>query len=281
MPVQVLTPTAEAIALVCDSPHSGSDYPPDFNYSVSLADLRKCEDTHLQWLWDSVPRMGGTLIQATFPRSYIDPNRNRDDIDVSMLADEWRGPVASPSRILALGSGLIASHTPARLPIYARRLMAKEVAHRIEHYWAPYRRALAHALEEAGRDGHRWHFNLLSFPSGVDAREAPNDGARPDVLIGDLNGQSCNIEFRDLLVALFSRRGYSVEINAAIDGQDLLREFGAPWQGFESLQVELNQAIYLDEKSRELLPRASDVRDDIAEVMSEVASYIRRSTPRT
>ena len=59
LPVLVLPPAAPAIALVCDSPHSGTDYPADFDYAVDAAELRKCEDTHVQWLWDAVPRVGG------------------------------------------------------------------------------------------------------------------------------------------------------------------------------------------------------------------------------
>lgn len=56
-PVQVLLPATDAaIPLVCDSPHSGTDYPPDFGYAVSTADLRKCEDTHVHWLWDEIGR---------------------------------------------------------------------------------------------------------------------------------------------------------------------------------------------------------------------------------
>ena len=279
LPVQVLLPTAGSIALVCDSPHSGTDYPADFDYSVATAELRKCEDTHVHWLWDAVPRVGGTLIYATFPRSYIDPNRQEDDIDVAMLADAWPGVAAPAARTLALGNGLVSSLTPTRHPIYIRRLPAREVAHRIEHYWRPYRRALTQALETAASNSPRWHLNLHSMPSNAYerlGRVAP--GPLADVVLGDLHGQSCSAAFTSMVAQSFRERGYSVAVNDPYAGQDLLREFGAPLQGHESLQIELNRAVYLNEQTRELLPRATDVREDITDVLRDIAEHIRTIT---
>ncbi len=280
VPVQVLPPAAPAIALVCDSPHSGTDYPADFGYAVALAELRKSEDTHVHWLWDAVPRVGGTLVQATFPRSYIDVNRHDRDIDVAMLADAWPGELAPTARSLALGNGLVSSHTTTRSPIYARRLPAREVAHRIEHYWRPYRRTLAQALKAAAPTGPRWHLNLHSMPGNAYerlGRVAP--GPLADVVLGDLNGRSCSIAFTALVAGAFRQRGYTVAVNDPYAGQDLLREFGDPTRGHESLQIELNRAIYLNEQTRELLPRASAVREDIADVLHDIAAHIRRVTP--
>lgn len=279
MPVLVLPPAAPAIALVCDSPHSGTEYPGDFGYAVALTELRKSEDTHVHWLWDAVPRVGGTLVHATFPRSYIDANRHERDIDVAMLADAWPGEVAPSDRCLALGNGLVPSHTPTRSPIYARRLPAREVAHRIEHYWRPYRHTLAQVLQAAAATGPRWHLNLHSMPGNAYerlGRVAP--GPLADVVLGDLHGRSCSADFTALVAGAFRERGYTVAVNDPYAGQDLLREFGNPARGHESLQIELNRAIYLNEHTRELLPRASDVRDDIADVLHDIAAHIRTVT---
>jgi N-formylglutamate deformylase len=279
LPVLVLRPATTAIALVCDSPHSGTDYPPDFGYAVATAELRNLEDTHVHWLWDAVPRVGGTLVHATFARSYIDPNRSEHDIDVAMLADAWPGGAAPAARTLALGNGLVSSHTPTRQPIYARRLPAREVAHRIEHYWRPYRSVLTQALE-ATAQGPRWHLNLHSMPSNAYerlGRVAP--GPLADVVLGDLNGQSCSAAFTELVAGAFRQRGYSVAVNDPYAGQDLVRKFGMPSRRHESLQIELNRALYLDEQTRERLPRAPAVREDITGVLREIATYIRHATP--
>lgn len=278
-PVQIVLPDSTAIPLVCDSPHSGTDYPADFGYAVPLADLRKSEDTHVQWLWNAVPTVGGTLVHATFPRSYIDVNRHERDIDLTMLADAWPGEVAPSERCITLGNGLVFSQTTARSPIYARRLTASEVAHRIESYWRPYRHALAHLLAGAAVRGPRWHLNLHSMPSNAYerlGRVAPAPLA--DVVLGDLNGSSCSAIFTEMVGRAFRSRGYTVAINDPYAGQDLLREFGDPARGHESLQIELNRALYLNEQTRELLPRAQDLRDDIAGVLQDIAAHIRGVT---
>lgn len=282
LPVLVIPPGADPIPLVCDSPHSGTEYPPDFGYAVAIEELRKLEDTHVHWLWDAVPRVGGTLVHATFPRSYIDTNRPETDIEPALLADEWPGAVTPSERTLTLGMGLVPSRTPTRLPIYARRLPARELTHRVAHYWRPYRQALKLALDAAVARGRRWHLNLHSMPSNAYerlGRVAP--GPLADVVLGDLHGHSCGAEFTDVVAQAFRQHGYSVTVNEPYAGQDLLREFGAPERGCHSLQVELNRGIYLDERTRHLLPRANDVREDIAEVLQEIAAYIRGASPAT
>ena len=105
--------------------------------------LRQAEDTHVDALWEAVPRVGGTLLAAHFPRSYIDPNRAEHDIETTMLADTWPGKAMPTERTMALGNGLVCRLTPTRQPIYTRKLSAQELAHRIDHYWRPYRAALA------------------------------------------------------------------------------------------------------------------------------------------
>jgi N-formylglutamate deformylase len=89
---------SSTLPLVLDSPHSGEDYPVDFDHAPPRVDVRRAEDTHVARLYRSAPRHGATLIEATFPRSYIDPNRSLADVDPELLADAWGEPLA-PSLI--------------------------------------------------------------------------------------------------------------------------------------------------------------------------------------
>jgi N-formylglutamate deformylase len=182
----------------------------------------------VQWLWDAVPRVGGTLVHATFPRSYIDANRHETDIDVAMLADAWPGRAAPAARTLALGNGLVSSLTPTRQPIYARRLPAHEVAHRIEHYWRPYRHALAQALR-ADRPGPRWHLNLHSMPNDAYQRlQIASTKPLADFVLGDRDGTTCEPGFVDLVERDLRARGYSVARNDPYKGVQLIAHIGQP-----------------------------------------------------
>src|ERR1700690_4370948 len=82
-------PPGEQIPLVLDSPNSGTSYPADFYHVASRLTVRQAEDTHVDELYAAAPRFGATLLDALFPRAYIDPNRHLSDIDPALLAEPW------------------------------------------------------------------------------------------------------------------------------------------------------------------------------------------------
>jgi len=276
-PLSIVAPAVEPIALVCDSPHSGIEYPDDFRHAVALADLRQCEDTHVDALWSGVPQVGGALLHAHFPRSYIDANRACTDIEAALLSEPWPGELHPSDRCTRLGNGLIYSKTPSLTPIYARQLGVDEVRRRIERCWRPYREALRALSEQTrSRHGRVWHLNLHSMPSNAYQRLGlASDRPLADVVLGDLRGVSCSAAFTRCVAEAFESLGYSVAINDPYVGQDLLREHGRPEEGSESLQIELNRKLYLDEATRERSARFERMRQDIDLVLRQVARFVR------
>ena len=133
--MQLITHLPGSSALVLDSPHSGVVYPPDFLYTCEMAVLRRAEDTHVEKLYDFAPGLGAHWIEAHFPRSYLDANRNTTELDVSLLDEPWPHPVETDPGLLSkvrLGKGLVWRTTDDGLPIYERRLSVRrsERAHR-------------------------------------------------------------------------------------------------------------------------------------------------------
>jgi N-formylglutamate deformylase len=270
-------PGTHAIPLVCDSPHSGTHYPDDFNYAVDFSDLRRCEDTHVEKLWAAVPSVGGTLIHAMFPRSYTDTNRTEFDIDVSMMADAWPGRAEPSKRCLELGNGLIFSKTTTLQAIYDRKLSTSEVQHRIHTCWRPYRQALAQALENASQQhGKRWHLNLHSMPSNAYERLGLPQKVLADVVLGDLRGTACSAEFTEFMAQAFKQRGYTVAINDPYVGMDLLTTHGDPENQHHSLQIELNRRLYLNEQTREPLPQFGQVQADLTSLVTDLARHVQQ-----
>jgi N-formylglutamate deformylase len=270
-------PGTHAIPLVCDSPHSGTHYPDDFNYAVDFSDLRRCEDTHVEKLWAAVPSVGGTLIHAMFPRSYTDTNRTEFDIDVRMMADAWPGRAEPSKRCLELGNGLVFSKTTTLQAIYDRKLSVGEVQHRIHTCWRPYRLALAQALEGASQQyDKRWHLNLHSMPSNAYERLGLPQKVLADVVLGDLRGTACSAEFTAFVAQAFKQRGYSVAINDPYVGMDLLTTHGDPKNQCHSLQIELNRRLYLNEQTREPLLQFGQVQADITSLLADLARHIQQ-----
>ncbi|WER45920.1 N-formylglutamate amidohydrolase [Cupriavidus sp. WKF15] len=276
-PFTLALPEAEALPLVCDSPHSGTVYPADFGAAVAPERLRAGEDTHVDALWEAIPRVGGTLLAATFPRVYIDPNRMLDDMDPEQLDGPWPTPLA-PGEKTRLGYGLIWRNIDAATPIYDRRLAVAEVRSRIDHYYRPYHAALAEAVEGAHRRfGAVWHLNLHSMPNNAYERlkiQSPHPLA--DFVLGDRDGSTCEPGLVDLVEAELRRMGYTVARNDPYKGVQLIAQIGRPAERRNSLQIEIRRPLYMDEQTRERNDGFAALQRDLTLLTLRIAEYVRR-----
>lgn len=275
-PVIVRLPEGEALPLVCDSPHSGTAYPADFGAAVPAARLRGGEDTHVDALWHAVPAAGGTLLAATFPRVYIDPNRMADDIDPAQLDGEWPTALA-PGPKTQLGYGLIWSRLDAATPIYDRRLSVAEVQARIERYYRPYHAALAEAVEGAyARFGALWHLNLHSMPNNAYERlKIASPHPLADFVLGDRDGTTCEPGLVDMVERELRGMGYTVARNDPYKGVQLIAQIGRPVERRNSLQIEIRRPLYMDEVTRERNAGFASLQRDLGKLTKQVAAYIR------
>jgi N-formylglutamate deformylase len=262
---------------VLDSPHSGEDYPADFDHAPPRAEVRRAEDTHVARLYRSAPRHGATLIEATFPRSYIDPNRSLADVDPDLLADAWGEPLA-PSRKTAQGIGLVWRIARSGVPMYARKLASAEVRSRIERCWKPYHEALAAEIDAHHRSfGAVWHIDCHSMPAVGDANADDPGRARADFVLGDRDGTTCEPAFTRIVGETLRELGYGVTLNDPYKGVELVRKHGRPAENRHSLQLELNRRLYMDEVT--LVPNDgyAKLERDLEKLLSAVAWFVRRS----
>ena len=75
-------PVVGQVPVVYDSPHSGSEFPSDFGTIVPHEILKRVQDSYVDTLFEDVVNSGASLLRALFPRSYIDPNRAADDLEL-------------------------------------------------------------------------------------------------------------------------------------------------------------------------------------------------------
>lgn len=239
-------------ALVLDSPHSGTDYPNDFAYACALQVLRKAEDTHVDKLYSFAPALGVHWVEAHFPRSYLDANRNTTEVDVSLFDEPWPGPVATDPKILSkvrLGKGLVWRTTDCGQPIYQRQLTVAEVQARIATCWQPYHAAVARAIDAAhAAHGYSLHINCHSMPAIASscATDFPGE-AHADFVVGDRDGQTASPALSALVCEHLRARGYDVAYNHPYKGVELVRRYGQPAQQRHSIQLEINRKLYMDE----------------------------------
>lgn len=280
-PFELLAPTAAAIPLVCDSPHSGTHYPADFRPAAPHHLLRKGEDTHVEALWSAAPAVGATLLAANFPRTYIDPNRTLEDLDPELLEGAWPEAI-SPGEKTRLGYGLVWRKLSAELPIYARKLSVAEVQARIDTYYKPYHAALSAAIEEAAaRFGGVWHLNLHSMPGNAYERLGiASERPLADFVLGDRDGTTCEPEFIDTVERELLARGYTVARNDPYKGVQLIANIGQPRRGRHSLQIEIRRPLYMDEATRERNAGFGALQSDLTQVLQALARYVKSRSAR-
>jgi N-formylglutamate amidohydrolase len=261
--------------VVLDSPHSGSQYPADFDYVCPLPILRRAEDAHVDALFGEAPKLGAGLLSALFPRSYIDVNRSIDDIDAQLLADAWPGPIRESDKG-RLGMGLVRRICRPGLPVYARRLKAAEIRHRIETYYRPYHAALSDMLSQAFRQfGAVWHLNCHSMPSMSAALASRLGWERADIVLGDRDGTTCDPAFLAFVREAFESFGYTVATNDPYKGVELVRRHGRPDQGLHSLQIEINRRLYMDEETLQPNQGFPVLQDHLTKIVAMVCDYAR------
>jgi N-formylglutamate amidohydrolase len=248
--IEVLAPAAVSSPLIFASPHSGRDYPGELlrNSRLDHHALRQSEDSYVDLLFDEAPHFGAPLLRALFPRAFVDVNRSRDELDPRMFADDVpKSADCHSSRVIA-GLGVIPRIVADGQDIYGRKLYYLDAKCRLSACYDPYHAALNRLIEDA-----RSHFGCAIL---IDCHSMPSAGGAPfrpgepriDFVLGDRFGSSCAPSIIRFVEDALTGFGYQVARNAPYAGGYVATSYGRPRGGVHALQIEINRALYLDER---------------------------------
>jgi N-formylglutamate amidohydrolase len=240
-PEEQLTP-----AVFC-SPHSGRIYPRAFLEASRLDahTLRKSEDCYVDELFEPVVGLGAPLIAARFPRAYLDVNREPYELDPELFTGRLPDFANTQSARVVGGLGTIARIVADSEDIYRERLPISAAFERIERLYRPFHAALADLLEATRRRfGVAVLIDCHSMPS-TSIGQPP--GGRPHFVLGDRFGASCDARLTRFIRDVLQGAGYDVQVNRPYAGGFITEYYGNPAHGVQSLQLEINRALYLDE----------------------------------
>ena len=249
-PFRVLEPAVQTTPFIFCSPHSGAIYPRRFVETSRLDShaLRKSEDVLVDRLFQGVTTLGAPLIAANFPRAYIDVNREPYELDPLLFRAPLPTFANSQSMRVAGGLGTIARIVADGEEIYSsdRRPSIEAAMQRIELLYKPFHAALA-ALVGSTRDrfGTAILIDCHSMPSSSMAK--PGSASRPDVVLGDRFGASCDARVTRMVRDSMALFGLHVQLNRPYAGGFITEHYGRPYEGVHALQIEINRALYLDE----------------------------------
>lgn len=249
--VRLRMPDAQTLPLVVASPHSGTAYPTAFLAMTRLpmARLRASEDTHIETMMAAAPDLGAPLLAALFPRVFLDVNREPWELDPAMFQEPLPAFANTTSPRVRAGLGTLPRLAGDGHPIYARRLPLAEAERRLALHYHPYHDTLTRLLRQTrARFGHAVLLDCHSMPSSALEEERP--WSRPDVILGDRHGTACDPLVTDTAEAALRDLGLRVRRNRPYAGGHTTRHYGRPETGMHALQIEVNRALYMDERTR-------------------------------
>jgi len=250
--VEVLEPARWTAPVVFASPHSGRRYPAHFieQSRLSARDLRRSEDAFVDEIFAMAPDFGAPLIKARFPRAYVDANRNAYELDPAMFRDPLPDHVITKSPRITAGLGTIPKIVASGENIYEAKLTYADARERIETHYMPYHQTLSALVDEAvERFGGCLLIDCHSMPSLGTGEKRRKAAALPDMVLGDCHGRSCAREVVAIAENILEESGFHTVRNKPYAGGFTARHYGKPRRGVHVLQVEINRAIYMDEKT--------------------------------
>lgn len=271
-PFEIAEPAIWRSPIIFNSPHSGSVYPEQFLSAsrIDLAGLRRSEDSFMDELIGGLTDAGFPVVRVNFPRSYVDVNREPYELDPRMFTGRLPSFANTRSMRVAGGLGTIPRVVGDGEEIYRERLAVDDALGRIELLYKPYHRALRRLIHKAHQT-----FGTVIL---VDCHSMPSTGIsfdepkRPDIVIGDRYETSCAPQLPNVIDDVMRGLGYSLARNKPYAGGFITEHYGNPASGLHAVQLELNRAVYMDERRRERGPRFRQVATDFLTLADALAA---------
>ena len=250
-PFGILDPATPKGPVLFNSPHSGSTYPRAF-LAVSrldIATLRRSEDSFVDELIAGVVKHGFPMMRAHFPRCFVDVNREPYELDPRMFDGRLPSFANTRSMRVAGGLGTVARVVGDAQEIYDQRIPVDDALRRIESLYKPYHRALRRLFSRLHRDfGAAVLIDCHSMPSTAGHKD---DRPRPEFVLGDRYGTSCVGPVSETVEQTLRSLGYTVSRNKPYAGGFITEHYGNPAAGLHAIQLEINRALYMDERRYE------------------------------
>lgn len=272
-------PQLDDSCVIFASPHSGNVYPQDMRSKTVLSDrtIRSSEDAFVDALFDCAPQFGARFIKAAVPRAYVDFNRSPEELDPALIEGVRR---QGHNPRVASGLGVIPRVVANGRGIYRGKLTMAEAQARLSDYWHPYHNKLQSLLNDAmNYHGQAVLIDCHSMPHEAVDTVASSGAGRPEIVLGDRFGAAASSGVVDRVEAAFAAQGFNVARNTPFAGAYIAQTYGRPARGQHAVQVEIDRALYMDEKRIVPNNNFEAVRTAVRAAVSEIARIGRENIP--
>lgn len=276
-PFLVAEPSEPTAPFVFCSPHSGRVYPQVLleRSRLDAHTLRKSEDCFVDDIFSGVARLGAPLIAARFPRAYLDVNREPYELDPELIREPLPDYANTQSMRVIGGLGTVARIVADGEEIYRQPLPLAAALERVERLYKPFHAALASLI---ARTRQRFGIAVLIDCHSMPSASMSHSGtSRPDFVLGDRFGASCDARLTRLFRDAIAQAGYHVQLNRPYAGGFITEFYGQPSRGVHALQLEINRGLYLHETR--LVPTANfeRLRRDLINLLARVLAEFPRA----
>ena len=227
-------------------PHSGDYYPDIFikNLNLNLNKVRKIEDFHSDKILNFMNLNSADIIIAKCSRVVVDLNRSRNAIDEDMFIDKVNDCQIDEKKMISFGLGVFPKIIFSK-NIFNDKLPASYAQLILESYYDPFHKVLLNQIDDLlNRFGICYHFDLHTMPSNA----LRNFRKKPDIVLGNNYGKSSSSELINYMRKNFENHGLIVELNNPYAGGFITRNYGNPSNGAETIQIEINRSLYMNEE---------------------------------
>ena len=248
--VELTHPRTPPSPVLVEVPHSGLQVPPEVESEIDATPLSMLRDSdiYVDQLYRRAPEHGATLLVSRVSRYVVDLNRGPDDVDSAAVP---RHPKARhiPAR------GVVWRARTDGTPLLRAPLTVQQFTRRLELFYEPYHRTLREVAAQI-REQHGRVVILAAHSMPSAGRRMLGGGAvrRADVVPGTRGRSTADGRIIDLIDSHFREAGLSVKHDDPYRGGWTTSSYGAPKRGQHAVQIELNRALYVDEKTSEIKP---------------------------
>lgn len=248
--VELTHPRTPPSPVLVEVPHSGLQVPPEVESEIDATPLSMLRDSdiYVDQLYQRAPENGATLLVSRVSRYVVDLNRGPDDVDSAAVP---RHPKARhiPAR------GVVWRARTDGTPLLRAPLTVQQFTRRLELFYEPYHRTLREVAAQI-REQHGRVVILAahSMPSAGRRMLGGGKVRRADVVPGTRGRSTADGRIIDLIDSHFREAGLSVKHDDPYRGGWTTSSYGAPKRGQHAVQIELNRALYVDEKTSEIKP---------------------------
>lgn len=275
-PFTLRSPEVQTTPVVFASPHSGRDYPWAFLKASRLdeREIRSSEDAFVDILFAEAPALGAPLLAANAPRAFIDLNRASEELDPALVEGVRRA--AHNPRVIS-GLGVIPRVVSNGRAIYRGKISAQEAQARIQEHWRPYHAQLQDLIDATHRaQGQAILIDCHSMPHEAIEAAVAAGHPKPEIVLGDRFGAAASAQVVDQVEAAFTAAGLRVVRNAPFAGAFTAQHYGRPSRGQHVVQVEIDRALYMNEKLVRPSAGFPEFKSLITQVMAQLVQIGQR-----